>query len=216
MTKNTKTNAKNLHFLENTSFELYTVLSPFMRKMGLTPNMLTTISILFSFACAYSIYTQQYAWAGITILMSYLFDVFDGAFAREYKMYSKFGKVYDHFSDMIMALVILGSFYKYNKLKKNTRYILTIVIIFLLVMTYITQGCLTEIMEKEGKEGMMNIDTIIDGAEALHDKTFNDTRKYCVGNAEKTIQFTKHFGGETYTLFLAAVFFALHFAPNKF
>ena len=68
MTKNTKTNAKNLHFLENASFELYTVLSPFMRKMGLTPNMLTTISILFSFACAYFIYAQQYAWAGITML----------------------------------------------------------------------------------------------------------------------------------------------------
>ena len=235
MSENTKTDAKNLHPMENLSFELYKQVSPTLRNMQLTPNMLTTISILFSFASAFSIYKNQYMGATIFILLSYIFDVFDGAFAREYKMYSQFGKVYDHFSDIIMALVVLGVFYRYNPLKRKSKWLVFSIIGFLLVMTYVSQGCLSRVLEEEQKdekkdeeeEGQKNTETmipksiafraeeIVNVAEKMHDKTFDDTKKMCVGNSTDMIQITKYFGGETYTIFLAAVFLAIHFKILK-
>jgi len=252
MTNNPKTDSKNLHPMENASFELYKVLSPLMRKMHLTPNLLTTFSIAFSFICAYFIYKGKYVLSALFILLSYIFDVFDGAFAREYKMYSPFGKIYDHYSDIIMALVVLGVFYKYNPLRDKTKIGVFAVIAFLLTMTYVSQGCLSRVLEeeeeaerereKDGEKGegrkveknqnkqnkqnknvstmvsrtlAFNATEIVDVAEKLHDKTFDDTKKFCVGNSSNMIQITKYFGGETYTLYMCAVFLAIHFKILK-
>lgn len=256
MTNNPKTDSKNLHPMENASFELYKVLSPLMRKMHLTPNLLTTFSIVFSFICAYFIYKGKYVLSTLFILLSYIFDVFDGAFAREYKMYSPFGKIYDHYSDIIMALVVLGVFYKYNPLRDKTKIGVFAVIAFLLIMTYVSQGCLSRVLEEEEAQDKKkeeiesvgeiteikenpeknqnkqnkqnkNVSTmvsrtlafnaaeIVDVAEKLHDKTFDDTKKFCVGNSSNMIQITKYFGGETYTLYMCAVFLAIHFKILK-
>ena len=163
-------------------------------------------------------------------------------------MFSPFGKVYDHFSDIIMALVVLGVFYKYNPLKKTTKVIVYSIILFLLAMTYVSQGCLNRVLEeeeegergkvdkvkdvKESMEGMeknlqnkietmmpknlvFSASKVIDVAENLHDKTFDDTKKTCMGDPNSMIKFTKYFGGETYTLFLMGIFLSMHFKILK-
>lgn len=108
---------------------IYRIINPFVRlliKIGVTPNMVTTIGLLGNLAAAVII-----AWAGImahhdgdphyglvaiaggvTIIFS-LFDMLDGQVARLGNMVTKFGALYDSVLDRYCELLTLGalSFY---------------------------------------------------------------------------------------------------------
>lgn len=108
---------------------IYRVINPFVRlliRMGVTPNMVTTIGLLGNLAAAVII-----AWAGydsyhtgnprfvlitiaggVTILFS-LFDMLDGQVARLGNMVSRFGALYDSVLDRYCELLTVGalSFY---------------------------------------------------------------------------------------------------------
>ena len=73
---------------------------------GLTPNNITTISILFGILSAYCIYKKYNFLAAGLLLISYYFDCVDGKLARKYKMVSKFGDYYDHFGDLFKIILI--------------------------------------------------------------------------------------------------------------
>ena len=65
----------------------------------------------------------------MTYLISYSFDCIDGHIARKYKMFSKYGDIYDHVSDAFkFALIfitliyidfcLIFLYYKFDKVKK--------------------------------------------------------------------------------------------------
>lgn len=70
----------------------------FYYDLGLTPNHITTFSLLSGLLSAKFIYTDNKFLAISFLLLSYYFDNADGALARKYKLYSKFGDYYDHIS----------------------------------------------------------------------------------------------------------------------
>ena len=105
---------------------IYKIINPFVKlliRMGVTPNMVTTIGLLGNVASAYII-----AWAGllaaedpanlrfdlitlagaVTILFS-LFDMLDGQVARLGNMVSRFGALYDSVLDRYCELLTLGA-----------------------------------------------------------------------------------------------------------
>jgi phosphatidylglycerophosphate synthase len=83
--------------------------APFFKRLGLTPNFITTLSVIASFFAIWNVYkngpkTEFVLWS----LLAYFFDCLDGHFARRYDMCTKFGDYYDHVSDW---LYFIGLFY---------------------------------------------------------------------------------------------------------
>lgn len=107
---------------------IYFIINPFVKlliRMGVTPNMVTTIGLLGNIAAAVLIVCAGYAyttnpvdgeirfdlitWAGgVTILFS-LFDMLDGQVARLGNMVSRFGALYDSVLDRYCELFTVGA-----------------------------------------------------------------------------------------------------------
>jgi hypothetical protein len=83
---------------------------PYFHKLGFTPNILTTFSLLFWLGGLYFFVKNgkyyEYYTVGL-LFISYFFDCFDGHFARTYNMTTKFGDYYDHISDVLKKLLLL-------------------------------------------------------------------------------------------------------------
>ena len=102
---------------------IYKVINPFVKgliKIGLTPNMVTTIGLLLNIGVAIIFVLgaeksnrgdmSYIGWGGALVLFAGLFDMLDGQVARLGNMSSKFGAMYDsvldRYSEMIMFLGI--------------------------------------------------------------------------------------------------------------
>lgn len=102
---------------------IYFVINPFVRfliRIGVTPNMVTTIGLLGNIAAAiifvYAGYTATQTdmnyglltWGGVVIILFSLFDMLDGQVARLGNMTSTFGAMYDSVLDRYCELFTLG------------------------------------------------------------------------------------------------------------
>ncbi|WP_443943700.1 DUF4833 domain-containing protein [Pedobacter sp. AW1-32] len=102
---------------------IYKVINPFVKgliKIGLTPNMVTTIGLVLNIGVAviFVLGAEKsnrgelgyVGWGGALVLFAGLFDMLDGQVARLGNMSSKFGALYDsvldRYSEMIMFLGI--------------------------------------------------------------------------------------------------------------
>jgi len=86
------------------------IIQPTFYKLGFTPNILTTFSLLFWFGGLYFFVNSGVYYTFYVILfmtLSYFFDCFDGHFARTYDMVTKFGDYYDHISDISKILLLI-------------------------------------------------------------------------------------------------------------
>lgn len=88
-------------------------LSPFAKKVvGVNPNTLTVLGLLISIVAAIFFAIGEVLAAGSLLLLSGLFDVLDGAVARENGRTTRFGgfldSVCDRFAD---AAVLIGAMY---------------------------------------------------------------------------------------------------------
>ncbi len=105
---------------------IYFVINPFVKlliRMGVTPNMVTTIGLLGNIASAaiiawagYLVYENPdqpirfdlITWAGAVTILFSLFDMLDGQVARLGNMVSRFGALYDSVLDRYCELFTLG------------------------------------------------------------------------------------------------------------
>ncbi|WP_113637400.1 DUF4833 domain-containing protein [Nubsella zeaxanthinifaciens] len=102
---------------------IYKIINPFVKgliKIGLTPNMVTTIGLMLNIGVAIIFIIgaeksnrgelEYVGWAGALVLFAGLFDMLDGQVARLGNMSSKFGALYDsvldRYSEMVMFLGI--------------------------------------------------------------------------------------------------------------
>ena len=101
---------------------IYKVIDPvvwLMRKVGMTPNMVTTVGLIGNLAAAAMILyaalsplVNPYSWigwGGLVIILSSLFDMLDGRLARTANMVSKFGAFYDSVLDRYQELTTLSA-----------------------------------------------------------------------------------------------------------
>lgn len=105
---------------------IYFVINPlvkFLIKIGITPNMVTTIGLLGNIAAAALIAYAGYladgnqanlrfdliTWGGAVCILFSLFDMLDGQVARIGGMVSRFGALYDSVLDRYCELFMLGS-----------------------------------------------------------------------------------------------------------
>lgn len=112
---------------------IYKVIDPvvwLMRKVGMTPNMVTTVGLIGNLAAsamilyaALSPLVNPYSWigwGGLVIILSSLFDMLDGRLARTANMVSKFGAFYDSVLDRYQELTTLSAIAVYFMYSGNT------------------------------------------------------------------------------------------------
>lgn len=103
---------------------IYFIINPFVRfliRIGVTPNMVTTIGLLGNIAAAAIFVYAGYSatpgtdmnyplitWGGVVIILFSLFDMLDGQVARLGGMASTFGAMYDSVLDRYCELFTLG------------------------------------------------------------------------------------------------------------
>lgn len=98
---------------------IYKVINPLVRlliRMGLTPNMVTTIGLVLNIGVAIIFICgaeegrrgdmRYVGWAGALILFAGLFDMLDGQVARLGNMSSQFGALYDSVLDRYSELIL--------------------------------------------------------------------------------------------------------------
>lgn len=88
-------------FLDGSEF-----ISPYLRQLHFTPNMITTLSNIFSLAAIYCVYRRNFVVAAVLWIIGFFFDCADGYYARKYKMVSEFGDLYDHMSDVFTYILL--------------------------------------------------------------------------------------------------------------
>lgn len=77
-----------------------------LKYLHITPNILTTISLLFGIISPYFFYKKQYGISSICFILAYLFDCADGNYARTFNMVTEYGDYYDHYSDIIKMVLL--------------------------------------------------------------------------------------------------------------
>lgn len=98
---------------------IYTLINPFVRlliRVGLTPNMVTTIGLVLNIGVALIFIAggepshrgdfSYIGWAGALVLFAGLFDMLDGQVARLGKMSSLYGALFDSVLDRYSELIL--------------------------------------------------------------------------------------------------------------
>lgn len=105
---------------------IYFIINPFVKfliRIGVTPNVVTTVGLLGNLAAACIIASAGYlanedpthlrfdliTWGGVVTILFSLFDMLDGQVARLGNMVSRFGALYDSVLDRYCELLTLGA-----------------------------------------------------------------------------------------------------------
>jgi hypothetical protein len=176
--------------IDNIVIDIGEPLMPYLRKLGQTPNMLTTYSFIFGLASIYFLYIDKIYYFAISFAFSYIFDCWDGFMARKYNMATKFGDLYDHTTDLVVALGLAYVIYK-----KYRHKITTPIIIVALVITYFMEkhvGCFQKYYIDTNKE--------------RGEETIDFLTRLCPDKND--IKWTRFFGPGTYiTMFILSVMY---------
>jgi phosphatidylglycerophosphate synthase len=166
-------------------------LCPLFKSFNMTPNNITTLSLIFGTLSVYYLYKYNFVGFAITYYISYLFDCMDGNYARKYKMVTKFGDYYDHVKDFSIIIGLIITLVLKYKVKK-TKWIMVLVIMGIFTLLFLSHfGCQERIYDSE------------------ESPTLKFTKSLCPGkDPSKTIQYTKWFGCGTFQIiFLCCIFY---------
>jgi phosphatidylglycerophosphate synthase len=131
---------------DNFFIDLADMTSDFYRQLGLTPNILTTVSLFFGALSCYLLYYNQNVLAMLCWFIAYYYDCEDGFFARKYGMATKLGDLYDHISDISKVIAIFLVMYYINK---DKFLFWSPVFAFIFAMMLVHLGCQEKIYNKE-------------------------------------------------------------------
>ncbi len=78
-------------------------------RLGLTPNQISLLSVIFGLGCAASFWGNQFFLGAVLLLISAIFDLVDGSVARKMHSQTKFGAVVDWVADKYVdGFALLG------------------------------------------------------------------------------------------------------------
>lgn len=107
--------------------------------LRLSPNMLTTISLIFAILSAVFIGLGSYILGAVFLYLKTLFDCADGQLARYTKASSKYGQLYDEFVDMVGEIAIfIGIFYSHYKLNNDFSMFFYLLVSLIMMVIHVT------------------------------------------------------------------------------
>lgn len=163
------------------------------RKLGFTPNMVTTLSIIFGLLSANQILQGNYLVSSLLMLVAYYFDCVDGKLARKYNMITPFGDYYDHFGDLFKIAAIIYALIKTSRAKLTGRQKMFICIVIILTLLQILHfGYQERIYDRGHESPFLSI-----FKKLTHYDSF----------PEDTIKYTRHFGCGTWMVCFALIIY---------
>jgi phosphatidylglycerophosphate synthase len=183
--------------IDNIILDIVTFIQPLFKKLKLTPNIITTLSILSGIISTYFILNKNFILGGILYLLAYVLDCADGNYARTFNLCSKFGDYYDHFGDVFKFILVI---YSLNKMKTihTDKEAFNTIILFIMLFSYgsfIQLACQQIYYNNE-----YNIINTSD--------TLNFLYKLCPANKENVTKFlkvTRYVGNGTLMLFITMI-----------
>lgn len=154
------------------------------RPLGLTPNMITTLSLLSGLASAWLFHSSYYMSSAAFFIIAYILDCADGNFARMYDMETVFGDYYDHFSDIFKVLALSIAIIIHRPLSVKIRIRFFLILAILVYLSSMHLGCQEHIYSPFSEEHFLAVF-----------KSVCPNRKY--------IRFTRYFGVGTQMIFIA-------------
>ena len=118
--------------LRNYILEKTQPLLPFLKKIKLTPNLITTYGILMNAFAVLNLLDGEFALFIMLFATSYICDLIDGAFARKYNMETSVGALYDRIADWIKIVTVVYATYVIYKKKIDYTILLFIITILIL------------------------------------------------------------------------------------
>ena len=120
---------------------------------NVTPNMLTTLSLISWIISAYYFYNDNFTLAVLFYFLSYYFDCADGKMARKYNMVTQFGDYYDHINDALKTIIFIIIMFIKSK-KKFIKVIVVLIIFVFLLFVFI--NCQEKIYNKNNESLWLN------------------------------------------------------------
>ena len=151
-----------LHFenpIDSFFISLSYYLGPVFKQNKLTPNMLTTLSLIFGLLSIYSIEKNKFKLGAIFYILMYFLDCCDGNFARRYNMESKLGDYYDHIKDSIIFILLLIVLVRNNTYKGLRLVWIISCFVVLSLTTLIFHGC-TELYIRDNRKDIITSSTL--------------------------------------------------------
>ena len=179
-----KIDRNNENPIDDVLIEICEYISEYVHAIGLTPNMITTLSLIFGVTTSILLYKRMYLVASTCWIISYFFDCLDGHIARKYNQTSKFGDYYDHISDTIKTSAVLFALYSIDPVKF---YKMIIIIAIFGFFMCVHLGC----QEKEYAKDESD--------------TLSFTQQLCP-NTAYALQITKYFGCGTFNFVIVLGF----------
>jgi phosphatidylglycerophosphate synthase len=160
----------------------------FYYNNGFTPNIITTIGIIFGLLSMYCILKYNFKIASFLLILAYYFDCVDGKLARKYNLQTNFGDYYDHFGDIFKIIIVLYALYKTNATKFNEIKFLLIILALLMIIHLGYQ----EVIYNKNESPTLDFSRYLANRDDY---------------PEKTIQYTKYCGCGTFIMILAIIIF---------
>ena len=170
----------------------------FYKKLGFTPNGLTTLSLGLGLGAIYLVYQNYYKSGAFLWFAAYYYDCADGKLARKYKMTSKFGDLYDHCSDMVKHALLIGVLCRHYIRKGQWLLLFTLVVMFSVVAFLVAaqMGCQERYVKENEKA---------ENSDTLQVLDFFVLQQNC----EKQMQVTRFFTPGTLTILFMCVILSL-------
>jgi phosphatidylglycerophosphate synthase len=141
--------------LDNILIDFCALLSPTFKIFNMTPNMITTLSMITGVYSIKEYVNKNYLNSAILYGLSYLFDCLDGFYARKYKMVTKFGDYYDHIKDItVIGVLLYLIFIKYYN-KKNI--LIPLILIILLFTCQLQISCQETLYDNKAESDILQV-----------------------------------------------------------
>jgi len=170
-------------------------INPLLYSLGATPNILTGISGILGLLSVFCIIKSNFILAAFFFALSYIFDCFDGNFARKYNMVTSFGDWFDHIKDsVVLSLVVLACLFK-KEIPSELK-VITCVIGFVLCIAMCTYLALQQEYYHDkadipNNEKSNSLDTLKFLSSLIDGKNYDEKLKYI-----------KHAGCGTFNLYV--------------
>lgn len=164
-----------------------------IHNLGITPNMITTLSTIIGLGASYFLYHNKIPHFISCIILYYFGDCLDGHIARKYNQETKFGDFYDHARDLLVFTILFYISYKKYKTVICHKIIIAMIIMFFILQIHV--GCQQKIFDKDNIESLSAL------------------KKLCT--YDDMIVYTRHFGCGTFMTFTVIMILFMHYKLTK-